>query len=115
MDLIGEGAVWETQDLARATSEPITGADEAIDWDTARAKLLASENRCLAAIEDLTDEKLGEGGFQNPLGGDLTRGGLLNVLAYHQAYHAGQLGLARRISGLEGVLTPPVSKERAMA
>ena len=47
-----------------------------------------------------------------------SRGELLNVLAYHQAYHVGQLGVVRRIAGLEGKVkgpgqaTPVSSKER---
>lgn len=106
MDAIGEAPVWDSDTLTRNGGEPITDASQAIDWDTARAKLLASQNRCLAAIENLTDEQLDEGGHANPLGGEITLGGLINFFAYHQAYHAGQLGLSRRLAGHESAINP---------
>jgi uncharacterized damage-inducible protein DinB len=36
-----------------------------------------------------------------------TRAELLYVLAFHQAYHAGQLAISRRIAGLEGAVKSP--------
>ena len=107
----GEAPAWESDTLDNAGEDPIIDGSQAIDWDTARAKLLASQNRCLAAIENLTDEQLDEGGYTNPLGGEITLGGLINFLAYHQAYHAGQLGMSRRLAGYESAINP--NRERA--
>ena len=106
MEAIGEAPVWDSETLANAGGDPITDSSGAIDWDTARAKLLASQNRCLAAIESLTDEQLDKGGYENPLGGEITLGGLINFFAYHQAYHAGQLGMSRRMAGYESAINP---------
>jgi uncharacterized damage-inducible protein DinB len=110
MDVLGEAPVWESDTLTRAGGEPIVDESRAIDWSTARTQLLGSQNRCLAAIERLTDEQLDEGGFANPLGGEITRGGLINFFAYHQAYHVGQLGMSRRLAGYDCAINPQREK-----
>ncbi len=114
MKLLGEAPAWESESLTR-TSNPITGADDAIDWDVMRRELLSSEARCLAAIDGLAAEKLDEPGYPHPLGGEVTFGELLNFLAFHQIYHAGQLGLSRRLAGLDGVIGSPAEREEAQA
>lgn len=106
MQLVGEKPVWESDQLARAGTEPITSGSEAIDWDTMRGRFLGSRDRCLAAISRLSDDGMAET-VPHPFGGTTSRGELLNVLAFHQAYHTGQLAVARRIAGLEGALKGP--------
>jgi uncharacterized damage-inducible protein DinB len=41
------------------------------------------------------------------VGGSASRAELLSLLAFHQAYHSGQLGIARRIAGMEGAVKGP--------
>ena len=106
MQLAGEKPVWESEQLARASFEPITGSSQAIDWNTMRDRFLGSKDRCLKAISALSDASLAES-VPHPFGGMSTRAELLNTLAFHQAYHAGQLGIARRIAGLEGAVKAP--------
>src|SRR5688572_12216123 len=106
MRLLGEEPVWESEQLRRASFDPITEAHQAIDWDTLRERFLASRERCLAAISRLSDDKLSET-VPHPFGGTCNRAELLNVLAFHQTYHAGQVALARRAAGLEGVIKGP--------
>ena len=106
MKLVGEAPVWESDQLKRAGYDPITGSSNAIDWDTMRTRFLGSRDRCIAAISGLSDEALAES-VPHPFGGTTTRAGLLTVLAFHQAYHAGQLAVARRIAGLEGAVKAP--------
>jgi uncharacterized damage-inducible protein DinB len=106
MSLVGAAPVWESDQLARAGFDPITGPEHAIDWDTMREKVLGSRERCLAAIAALTDAQLDEH-VPDPFGDTCPRASLLNVLAYHQAYHTGQLGTARRVAGLEGAVRAP--------
>jgi hypothetical protein len=103
---LGEKPVWESGELARAGSEPIGGRGAAIDWDTLRDRFLGSRDRCLAAISALSDKGLAEA-VPHPFGGTCSRAELLNLLAFHQAYHVGQLGMSRRIAGLEGALKGP--------
>lgn len=106
MQLAGAAPVWEDAQLARAGFEPITGPQNAIDFDTMRAKFLGSRDRCLAAITALTDAQLEEH-VPDPFGDTCPRGSLLNLLAYHQSYHTGQLGTARRVAGMEGAVRAP--------
>jgi uncharacterized damage-inducible protein DinB len=106
MKLVGEQPVWESDQLARAGWDPITEPSGAIDWDTLRDRFLGSRDRCVAAIAKLSDASLAEM-VPDPFGGKTSRGEMLNVLAYHQAYHIGQLGVVRRIAGLEGKVKGP--------
>jgi uncharacterized damage-inducible protein DinB len=106
MKVAGADPVWEDEQLARAGFEPIEDASSAIDWDTLRERFFASRDRCLEAIGRLSDEALAEP-MQDPFGRQTTRGGLLGVLAFHQTYHVGQLGLARRFAGREGAILAP--------
>lgn len=114
MGLIGETPVWENDQLQRAGFEPITGRSEAIDWDTLRERFLGSKERCLAAVTRLSDKALDES-VPHPFGGTCSRGELLNILAFHQTYHTGQLALARRVAGLEGVIKGPGQAQGAAA
>ena len=72
---------------------------------TARSRKEDRE-RCLAAISALSDDAMAES-VPHPFGGTCTRAELLNILAFHQAYHAGQLAMSRRIAGLEGAVKGP--------
>lgn len=106
MRLIGEKPVWESGDLAKAGEDPITGPKSAIPWDTLRDRFLGSRDRCLAAVTALSDASLAEP-VPHPFGGTATRGEILNLLAFHQTYHTGQLAMSRRIAGLEGAIKGP--------
>ncbi len=106
MHLLGEKPVWESADLARAGEDPITGPGNAIQWDTLRDRFLGSRERCLAAVSALSDGALAES-VPHPFGGTCTRAEVLNLLAFHQTYHTGQLALSRRIAGLEGAVKGP--------
>lgn len=107
MSIIGAPPVWESDQLERARFDhPIRGADEAIEWDVMVQRFAASRDACLAALGTLTDDALTEP-MQDPFGNDTTRGGLLGILAVHQWYHAGQLGMARRAAGLRTAILAP--------
>ncbi|MEZ4415615.1 MAG: DinB family protein [Gemmatimonadota bacterium] len=107
MQLLGEAPVWESEQLTRAGEDPITRAEGAIDWDTMRSAFLASKDRCLAAIARQSDAELMQGGIPHPFGGETTRQELLALLAFHQAYHAGQLAISRRVAGYPGAVRAP--------
>jgi len=106
MGLIGEKPVWESGQLTRAGFDPISGAANAIEWNTMRERFLGSKDRCLAAISGLSDRALAES-VPHPFGGTTSRAELLHLLAFHQTYHVGQLALSRRIAGLEGAVKGP--------
>ena len=111
MEMLGADPVWENDRLAPPRSAPITRADEALEWSELRDRFLGSRERCLEAIARLHDDRLREE-VPNPVPGVTTRGQLLAFLAFHQAYHVGQLGLARRVAGLEGAIRGPAPSER---
>jgi len=106
MALADTSAVWEDPQLARAGFEPITAPKHAIDWDTMTARFFESEPRCVEAIGVLSDQAMAEA-MPDPFGRPSTRAGNLGILAFHQAYHAGQIATARRAAGLPGVIKGP--------
>lgn len=105
--VLGQSPVWASDQLERAHDDPIVDPGEAIEWEPMVERLLGSEERVLAGLAALDDEALAEGGFPHPFGGTATRAQLLTLLAFHQSYHAGQLGLSRRLAGLPGVIRGP--------
>lgn len=107
MDLVDEAPAWDNPALGELGAGPITGPDEALDWETLVRTFEESEGRFMAALDGMDDERLDDEGFTDPFGNEATRGELLNLLAVHGNYHAGQLGLARRIAGLPGVISDP--------
>lgn len=113
LQMLGEAPVMDGDELAGVLENPITSADAALDWNEMRQKFLASEDRCLAAIGALESDRLDEGGYPHPFGGEVTLGEILALLAFHQAYHAGQFGLSRRLAGREGAITGPGEREAA--
>jgi uncharacterized damage-inducible protein DinB len=107
MQVVGAPPVWESAQLERARFDhPIRVAAEAIDWDTLVERFYASRNACLNALAVLSDESLAEK-MPGPFGDPSTRAGLLGNLAFHQAYHAGQLGMARRAAGKKAAILAP--------
>jgi uncharacterized damage-inducible protein DinB len=115
MGLVNQAPVWESEDLARAATEPITSAAEAIDWGTMVSKLLDSESRFMAGLDALSEEALDDEGFTDPFGNEVTRGEMLNLMAVHQNYHAGQLGLSRRLAGHPGAIRPPAAQAKEVS
>lgn len=107
MGLAKASPVWENEALEKVRHEPIASPDEAFDWDTMVSKLVESEARLMAALDMIEEDALDQDGFTDPFGRPTTRGGLLSLLASHQNYHSGQLGLSRRLAGLPGAIRAP--------
>lgn len=111
--LLDEAPVWDREDLnGPGKPAPVTGPENALDWDELKARFMGSEERCVAALGRLTDAQVDEAGFTDPFGAPCTRGEFLTLLAVHQLYHAGQLGILRRVAGLEGAVKGPTEVER---
>ena len=107
MSIIGAPPVWESEQLDRARFDhPIREPGDAIDWNSLVERFNASRDACLAALASLSDDALAEK-MPDPFGNDSTRAGMLGVLAVHQCYHAGQLGMARRAAGLRTAILAP--------
>jgi uncharacterized damage-inducible protein DinB len=107
MRIIGAPPVWSSEQLERARFDhPIRDASGAIDWNSLVERFNASRDTCLAALAALTDEALDEP-MPDAFGNPSTRAGVLGILAFHQGYHAGQLGMARRAAGLRTAILAP--------
>ena len=105
--VLGELPVWDNAALAAPRSAPIVDAAQALVWDELCERFLGSRERCLGGIKRMSDGALGEE-LPSPSGGTWSVAQLLAFRAFHQGYHVGQLGLARRMAGLGGaILGPP--------
>ncbi len=112
MATLGEPPVWDNDALAAPRSAPIVDPRDALDFDELRRRFLDSRQRCLHGIENMSDDALARP-LRSPAGGTWTVAQLLAFLAFHQGYHVGQLGLARRAAGHQGAIRGPAPKESA--
>jgi uncharacterized damage-inducible protein DinB len=107
MQIVGAPPVWEDDQLERARFDHrIHDVSDAIDWDTLVERFTASRDACHAGLAGLSDDALAET-MTDPFGKVCTRAELLGLLAIHQCYHAGQLGMARRAAGRKGAILAP--------
>lgn len=106
MRLIGEEPVVPDEDLAGAAPEPDDRREAPMDWSRMSERFIQSRERCLAAISSLSDSALAEP-VPHPFGGECSRAELLQLIAMHSAYHAGQLAMCRRAAGRAGVIKGP--------
>ena len=104
---LGGEPVWspeETEAYARG-AEPLTDPEKAIDFERIRTDLGTATERALELIGGLSDDELAAPApFSPTSNADETVGSLLAVLAFHQAYHTGQVGLLRRAAGRSGAI-----------
>jgi len=101
--LLGDEPLWPADRAARYArgSDAIRGAGAGVlpiaelvrDLDTSNARLSA-------AFERTTDGDLTRPSAES----DASVGDMLVTLAFHEAYHAGQLGVLRRVAGKAGAI-----------
>jgi len=99
--LLGLGPVWteaEDSPYMRGTAGLDPAGPRVRELETMIADLDRSQEQLQAALATATDERLAE------KEGDGTAGDLLYGLTFHEAYHAGQTGILRRLAGKEGAL-----------
>jgi uncharacterized damage-inducible protein DinB len=98
--LAGKEPRWSGEKEARFRrgSAPVHGPEDAEPLDAMRADLSHSQAELMAALEAMDDARL------DAPAGDRTVGQSLAMLQFHEAYHAGQIGLLRRIAGKEGAI-----------
>jgi uncharacterized damage-inducible protein DinB len=99
LQMVGEKPVWNEQDgevykrgsrpLERKAAKPYPELLQALDL---------SQERLMAGLNRLPDEKLGAVADKDSLGRKLA------FLQFHEAYHAGQLGILRRVAGKPGAI-----------
>jgi DinB superfamily len=99
--VLGEAALHRYH---RGTPE-LHDSGEALSLDQLLQAWDESSARIGAALESITPEKLYQPApFSPRKKSDETVLSLLTIMMFHQAYHAGQTGLLRRIAGKEGAI-----------
>ena len=104
--LLGQERVMGEAELKRYErgSPPIHGASEALELGDLLAAWNETVRRVDAGLASLTAERLNEPA-PSPTGNpDETVRSLMATILFHQAYHAGQTGLLRRIAGKPGAI-----------
>lgn len=104
LELLEADPVWD-EDRARpyqSGSPPITAdGDQVVTLERMLADLERTQDILIQRLERLDDEKMAEELEGRP------RGEWLAGYQLHEAYHAGQLGVLRRIAGKPGALEEP--------
>jgi len=105
--LLGEDTIGSEEELApyKRGASAIT-ADTALPIERIVKDLTEAGTRIASGLERVTEETLAK---QTPFevipgGGEMTVGQSLVGLEFHEAYHAGQLGVLRRVAGKEGAI-----------
>jgi uncharacterized damage-inducible protein DinB len=104
---LGQETFLDEADFVRFQrgTERLTDADDTPSWDDMLAYWDEAQKRFLAGLESLDPERTGDKAHYSPGGrDDETLGSLLAVVIFHQSYHVGQIGLVRRLAGLEGAI-----------
>jgi hypothetical protein len=100
LGLLGQPAIWSEAEtnLYKRGSAAIVSSSRAISLKKILSDFGRSQEQILRALKGLSAEDLAK-----PMG-DESVGQKLATLHFHEAYHAGQLGLLRRIVGKEGAI-----------
>ncbi|MGD8396332.1 MAG: DinB family protein [Candidatus Eiseniibacteriota bacterium] len=104
--LVGAGpAVGETESASYQRGAPPLPADGAgaLEIATLLEHLRQSHQTLLQRLEALVPDALARQ-VEGPTGGQETVAIALALLQFHESYHAGQLGILRRLTGKEGAL-----------
>ena len=107
LPLIGQEGVIETSVIQRYNrgSAPMLDGAEALDISELMAAWDECSRRVDAGLASLSDETLAMPAPMSPTNNPHeTIGSLLSTVSWHQAYHAGQTGVLRRIAGKAGAI-----------
>src|SRR5262245_23474698 len=102
LTLVKEQPLWgecEGSQYARE-SKPLDPKD-AMPLDRLLKDLTETQNRLRRGLEKLAPEELD---LKHDEGAARPRGAQLHFLHFHEAYHAGQLGILRRMAGKDGAI-----------
>jgi uncharacterized damage-inducible protein DinB len=103
--LLGVGGVWSATEIDRYQrgSQPVNTVVEAKSWEELRAAEARTRQMLAEALKDVSRETLDTEVEDKTFGA--TIGANLLALQWHEGYHAGQLGVLRRVAGKAGALT----------
>jgi uncharacterized damage-inducible protein DinB len=100
LTMLGEEPVWSEEQAARYRrgSEPVTERTNAPRLETMVGDLDRTQERLMSGLARLSVAGLPVG----EEGAGLVQ--KLSMLQFHEAYHAGQIGLLRRVAGAPGAI-----------
>jgi uncharacterized damage-inducible protein DinB len=104
---LSEEPVWDEgkTEMYKRGTDPLTDANEAMDFGQIASDFSTAHERVLRGIGNLAPERWAEPAPYSPGNNpEETLGTLLHLIAFHQAYHVGQLGLGRRLIGKTGAI-----------
>lgn len=107
LPLVGQKSVMSERELDRYDrgSRPIKDAAEAMELSELVSAWDEAARRIDTGLASLTSETLSAPAPFSPSGDpNETISSLLTVISFHQAYHAGQMGILRRIAGKDGAI-----------
>ena len=107
LPLLKQEPVIGTEALARYArgAEPLKNPADAIDFGTLQAAWNQASERVDAGLAAIDPESLERPVPNSPSGNpDETVRSLITTVMFHQAYHAGQTAVLRRIAGREGAI-----------
>jgi hypothetical protein len=96
LKLVGKPPIWSDEEASpyRRGSKPITDAAKARPVTRIIEDLVRSQDALICGLRSLSPEDM----KRDDLGEKIT------WLQFHEAYHAGQIGLLRRMAGKEGMI-----------
>jgi len=102
LELVHEQPIWADGD-----EEPYNQGSKGLDpakarpWESLIADLDATQERLQRGLEKLDPDELDAKHAENA---KRPRGAQLHFMAFHEGYHAGQLGILRRVAGKPGAI-----------
>jgi len=106
--MVGGTAVFPREMFDKYEADPITDASDALHLSELLAAYDKLSGPLLEGFGNLTAEQMAAPAPFSPTGNpDETLGSLLATTTFHEAYHAGQLGILRRLTGREGAFKSP--------
>lgn len=103
--LLSGARAWPEAELAayKRGAASLT-ADQALPLEDLVRRFTGVQDALLQHLSQLTDERAAQKAPFSPSGNpDETIGSLLGVLAFHEVYHVGQVGMMRRLAGRDRV------------
>jgi uncharacterized damage-inducible protein DinB len=100
LHLLKQDPIWsqEEAEIYRRGSAPISDSSRALSLRKIVSDLDRSQERLIAGLTEASGAEL------STAAGEQSVGETLFVLQMHEAYHAGQTGLLRRMAGREGTI-----------
>jgi hypothetical protein len=106
--LVGKESMFEMKEFDAYEKTPLSSSANAIRFEELVEKFDALEKPLFEGIKAMPAEAYAAPAPFSPTGNpDETVGSLLSGIGFHEAYHAGQTGLLRRLIGKPGALQAP--------